>query len=695
MDARVTPKNRVAVIHARDIPIFTPRRDIAVNGRRSCAVRRRSVPQHMGVGLRLNSASLSEMGDEIGAGDDIPGQDQSRPLRSLGLVLILGVGAHSSKQALGPLEPSLSAMGVGPVGFAILTITPSVAAMVMPLAWGAAWTMHARLVLRGSPLLQLCAQALLVCGVLLHTVTGAVPVLTACVLVCGLVFFSIGRAGLAIAQHATLARLYKSHLVLVFAAMTGCTQVIAALVNLIVPRIVEAVEGHDSAFSGAKPEPDSELRPSMGLLAVQVVLLIPHSLASIAGALLARSRPRIAASVSDVSLGELSQLSSQWFQDNRLTESSPSSHSRSCCGSMADSLVDVPVAHEAQLGSHGGPLPPPLLHRPLLSFAVGLSPAPSVRAARRPVQLWASAVVALAVWRGLAIGSLHALKPVLIAMLVSVGASTVDAGGVIAINYALALAAYVLLALMSSAGKLRWFLVALPAVGLLAFATMLLEVETHGAVDSEYISIPVAAQLLLQAAGGVADPGPASSPRQPAMHSDHVLSAIDPAFRAALLGVALVAAASPVVPLALVPANTGDHGLGYGVLESIFEGAEIIMSLLIGVCRAAGGFGAVLMLIIGTFAGAFLVGLRLVTKLREQVLDRSWWPSWFQQGGSQAHRATDSPVSPVSPSNSARELIPGLFLLAGLRGDVGEGGHTLRDHQPSRKGMDDYHRMVE
>jgi hypothetical protein len=650
--------------------------------------------RQMGVGLRLSSASLSDLGEKIGTGDGIAGQDQSRPLRSLGLVLLLGVGAHSSKQSLGPLEPSLSAMGVGPIGFAVLTITPGVAAMVMPLAWGAAWTLHARFVLRGSPLLQLCAQALLVCGVLLHNTTNTVPILTASVLVCGLILFSIGRAGLAIAQHATLARLYKSQLVLVFAAMTGCTQVIAAVVNLMVPRIVKAVEGHDSAGGAAKPH----LRASAGLLTVQLVLLIPHSLASVAGALLARSRPAIAAAASDDTLAEPSvepsQASSHWFRDSRLGEESSPSLKHTCSDSPANSPVNIPAAPspEAQPpGQHTSPvpLPPPL--RPLLNLS-GLSHAPSAISTRPPVRLWASAVVALSVWRGLAIGSLHALKPVLIAMLVSVGASTVDAGGVIAINYALALIAYLLLAFMSSVGKLRWCLVALPALGLLAFVTMLFEVQRHGAGDPGSGAVPNTIPPLVPAAAGAAADQNSSSLAH-ATHAGRVHAAINPFFRAALLGVALVAAASPVVPLALVPANTGDHGLGYGVLESIFEGSEIILSLLIGVCRSAGGFSATLILLIGAFAGALLVGARLVTRLREQVLDRSWVPAWFQKRCSPAQRVAESPVDPISPSYSANERVTRAVLLTGLR-DVGNGGHTLVDHSPSRKGADDYHRMV-
>ena len=59
----------------------------------------------------------------------------SRPLRGLLLVILLGVGTHASKQSLGPLEPTLHAAGMGPLGFGALTVVPGIASIVLPTVW--------------------------------------------------------------------------------------------------------------------------------------------------------------------------------------------------------------------------------------------------------------------------------------------------------------------------------------------------------------------------------------------------------------------------------------------------------------------------------------------------------------------------------------------------------------------------------
>ena len=60
---------------------------------------------------------------------------RSRPLRGLLLVILLGVGTHASKQSLGPLEPTLHAFGMGPLGFGALTVVPGIASIVLPTVW--------------------------------------------------------------------------------------------------------------------------------------------------------------------------------------------------------------------------------------------------------------------------------------------------------------------------------------------------------------------------------------------------------------------------------------------------------------------------------------------------------------------------------------------------------------------------------
>ena len=132
---------------------------------------------------------------------------RARPLRGLLLVILLGVGTHASKQSLGPLEPTLHAAGMGPLGFGALTVVPGIASIVLPTVWGAAWAKRAPLVLVLSPLAQLMAQTLLV--------TGLSPMadgwLAASAITLGLFLFSLGRAGIAVAQHSMLARTFTTN----------------------------------------------------------------------------------------------------------------------------------------------------------------------------------------------------------------------------------------------------------------------------------------------------------------------------------------------------------------------------------------------------------------------------------------------------------------------------------------------------
>ena len=51
--------------------------------------------------------------------------------------------------------------------------------------------------------------------------------LAASALTLGLLLFSLGRAGIAVAQHAMLARTFTTNLAFAFSVVVGCTQLIA------------------------------------------------------------------------------------------------------------------------------------------------------------------------------------------------------------------------------------------------------------------------------------------------------------------------------------------------------------------------------------------------------------------------------------------------------------------------------------
>ena len=55
------------------------------------------------------------------------------------LALALSFGSHASTQALAPAESALAELGVSPLGYAALTVSPIVLGLVSPLIWGRLW----------------------------------------------------------------------------------------------------------------------------------------------------------------------------------------------------------------------------------------------------------------------------------------------------------------------------------------------------------------------------------------------------------------------------------------------------------------------------------------------------------------------------------------------------------------------------
>lgn len=201
-----------------------------------------------------------------------------RPVHGLLLIILLGMGTHASKQSLGPLEPTLQQAGMGPVTFGALTVVPGIASVVLPTVWGAAWAHHAPVVLLLSPLAQLVAQTLLATGLSLRASASTDGWTAAAAIVLGLLLFSLGRAGIAVAQHAMLARTFTTNLAFAFSIVVGCTQLIASACAWAVPRILAAAGDIDADEGSAS---------ASGLLHVQIVLLLPHAASTVAGAVLA------------------------------------------------------------------------------------------------------------------------------------------------------------------------------------------------------------------------------------------------------------------------------------------------------------------------------------------------------------------------------------------------------------------------
>lgn len=125
------------------------------------------------------------------------------------LAILLGVGVHSSKEALGPAEPTLEAVGVTPVMYALLTIAPTAMSFFTPLLWGALSDYKPSIIPILAPLGELSGAILITAG--LHLLlcrrecfsVGEYPAATplAAVGLLGGILLSSGcRAGIAVAE---------------------------------------------------------------------------------------------------------------------------------------------------------------------------------------------------------------------------------------------------------------------------------------------------------------------------------------------------------------------------------------------------------------------------------------------------------------------------------------------------------------
>ena len=190
------------------------------------------------------------------------------------LAIVLGVGVHSSKESLGPAEPALeSALGIGPVVYAMLTIAPTALSLVTPMLWGALWTHHANYVLIGAPFGELFGAASI--GLGLHILVreeGSNGLLTLVLCAGGLVVGSACRAGISVAEFVAVGEASGSE---------GSELGFAAL--------VVAKHANGVVMAWGVPLLVASTRSTIhGLLRVQLATLVPHLAALLAGCLMAR-----------------------------------------------------------------------------------------------------------------------------------------------------------------------------------------------------------------------------------------------------------------------------------------------------------------------------------------------------------------------------------------------------------------------
>lgn len=280
-------------------------------------------------------------------------------------------------------------------------------------------------------------------------------------------------------------------------------------------------------------------------------------------------------------------------------------------------------------------------------------------------------VVLLGAWRALTVGTLHAYHSVRVELVVSGGNMSVQqAGALIASTDAMAMALLVPLSLLPRWIGLRPLLILMPLLALAAAVVLIVEVTSSGAggvglgrmmassdftrnadawggaqqAHAQLAAVQLAHAQLVHAqsasfsadhlhgfidlhkglpaddtsgggAGADAYAWGGNSTEAGGAFETTVISPI--IIRAALLVIAIAEIASPIVPLALVPAAAGDVlGAAYGTIEVMFALTQMCIALLLGVVRSSWGFTGALVLICSGFAAAIAVSLPLMARTK-------------------------------------------------------------------------------
>eukprot|EP00931_Biecheleriopsis_adriatica_P035897 TRINITY_DN20689_c0_g1_i1.p1 TRINITY_DN20689_c0_g1~~TRINITY_DN20689_c0_g1_i1.p1 ORF type:complete len:477 (-),score=53.96 TRINITY_DN20689_c0_g1_i1:198-1628(-) len=432
-------------------------------------------------------------------GTSLGSHTTERPsLRSLSLqvllALVFGMSAHAAKNALAPAEPMLHRLGLSPVAYALLSAFPQFGCIVLPTLWGSAYRRREKCMLAIIPGGMLIGQVLILAGFALLERLDRAAGETQHRAEMLLLFFGLLTFSI-FHGGAHVVQCSVLTRILPFGLTSGFVGTIAST-HLIVAAcnfLIPAVWKHD------------------GLLGVQVLLLVPAVLSFLAGLALAKisddfSVPhevtRLPTGVSDGLLNEVF-----------LNDSSPEVETPGLLGKLSA----------------------------------------RTRALCQPVDI--KFVYLLSLWKALEVGSLHSLRTIKNALVVSLG-ETVGAAGI-------------LLGAFQSIGLLL-----LPLAGALfdcaGRRTLILSLSWSLAIASAFLSV---GQCLPSVA-----------------------------WKACLLVVSVAEVLLPVIPLALVPGHCEPSvGTSYGLLESSFSLAQVLLTLATGFAREQGGLTEAMLLFTVTF----------------------------------------------------------------------------------------------
>lgn len=355
-------------------------------------------------------------------------------IRSVLLVLLIGLGSHSSKNALAPAAPFLEAQGMSPLLYSLVAASPQLGAIVAPMLWGMAYTWSHRLVQLLVPLGDFCGQLVLAVGIaMVDSKTSLVA--SQVTLTCGLVIFSVARAGVGVVQHAAMARLlHGKRLMVGFVVMIFFGHLVVATCNWSVPRVL-----------------------NFGVLTLQLALLLPNLVSVAAGAALStcttlpfaitRSPPRTLSP-------DPSVLSLPLLDDE---PPSPGEKARKC--SMSDHYDCCDACGDEELQS-------------------------------------TQAIWLLGVWRAILLGLLHAFQSVTNDFLVSHGKTHTQAGSIVAANQLLAMGLMPLVAVGGYSLGLRSTLAVISFLPLLGASFLALLPNVPFVLEGGLLSIAMASTIM-------------------------------------------------------------------------------------------------------------------------------------------------------------------------------------------------------
>ena len=190
------------------------------------------------------------------------------------LTVLLGVGVHSTKESLAPAEPALEALGVGPLLYALITVAPTAMSFLTPMFWGSLWDRNANAALIGAPFGELLGTSLIALGLHLF-VKGGGGGGAGAIVIGGVIMSSACRAGVSIAEFSSLGESVAVGETpgdgsIGFACLTIAKHLNGIVMAWSVPLLIGSTQHEIN-----------------GVLRVQLVTLIPHTISLMAGVVMA------------------------------------------------------------------------------------------------------------------------------------------------------------------------------------------------------------------------------------------------------------------------------------------------------------------------------------------------------------------------------------------------------------------------